>query len=398
MRRLSWVPLVLLLASLPLGAGAGAQETWPTRQWPTASPAAVGLDSAVLAGLETEIASGRYGLVDGMLVIRHGRIAWERSWRYDYDSLFGADIQKPGPLNAHDPGGPYNYLNPWWHPFYRRGELHSLQSVTKTVTSVIIGAAVARGEFPSIDTPVLAFFDTTRVANIDERKRRLTVRHLLTMTAGIDWNESLPYSDPRNAAVQMEASADWVEFTVNRPMAGEPGERFNYSSGASQLLSRIFQVATRQDIEEYAARHLFAPLGIERWFWKRTPTGLADTEGGLYLTPRDVAKVWYLFLRDGRWEGSQVVTRAWVQESVRPAVATSARGAAGVQYGLKWWLVPYGAEGRHAWAGSGFGGQIPIAVPEHDLVIVVTGWNVLPGRPGLPRQVILDRVLRALRP
>lgn len=387
---------LLLIAGLVPGVVL-AQDTWPTKGWPTGSASALGMDSAMLASFAGEIGSGRFGLVDGMVVIRRGRIVFERGWKHNYDSIFVNVINQPGPLNPHDPGGPYNYHNPWWHPFYRNGDLHSLQSVTKTITSVIIGVAVTRGDFPSLDTPVLAFFDTTRVGNVDDRKRRMTVRHLLTMTAGLDWNEGLPYSDPNNAAVQMEASADWIAFTINRPMAEENGQRFNYNSGASQLLSHVFRRASGQDIEEYAARHLFGPLGITNWFWKRTPTGLVDTEGGLYLRRTDLAKIWYLFLKDGRWEGKQIVSREWVQESVKPVIATN-RAPVPTQYGLKWWLAPYGSGGKYAWAGSGFGGQVPIAFPEHDLLVVVTAWNVVPGRPGLGRQVIMDRILGAVRP
>jgi len=184
--------------------------------------------------------------------------------------------------------------------------LHTLQSVTKTVTSVIIGAATARGEFHELSTPVLKFFDESQVANIDERKRPVTLRHLLTMTGGFDWNEGLPYNDPNNTCSLMEASFDWVKFAIDRKMAREPGAVFNYNSGETQLLSHVFRVATGRDIEEYAAEHLFSPLGIERYFWKRSPAGPVDTEGGLYLNPRDMAKIAYLYLRKGVWRGRPV--------------------------------------------------------------------------------------------
>jgi CubicO group peptidase (beta-lactamase class C family) len=270
-----------------------------------------------------------------------------------------------------------------------------MQSVTKTVTSVVIGVATARKEFPDLDTPILKFFDEAKVANVDERKRRITIRHLLTMTGGFDWNEQLPYSDPNNAAVVMEASADWVGFTINRPMAREPGTLFNYSSGESQLLSHIFRVATGKDIEEYAAQHLFAPLGVSDFYWKRTPSGLADTEGGLYLKPHDLAKIAYLFLKNGVWEGKQIVTADWVKASVAPSVAVAPGGA--VKYGFKWWLFPYGDGSRLAWAGSGFGGQMPIIVSEHDLVVVFTGWNIHDDRnKRLSHRVAIDRVIRAI--
>jgi CubicO group peptidase (beta-lactamase class C family) len=366
-------------------------------QWPAARPAAVGLDSATLAGFDADIAAGKYGNVDRFLVIRHGKLAWERRYAHDYGTIYGAEAKEASPLNSHDFTSPYNYYAPWWHPYYRNaGRIHSLQSVTKTVTSVIIGVAVTRGDFPSIDTPVLRFFDTTKVQNLDARKRRMTIRHLLTMTAGLDWNEGLPYTDPANTAVQLEASPDWVTFTIDRPMVEEPGTRFNYSSGVSGLLAYIFHQATGHDIEEYAAHHLFEPLDIREWFWKRSPTGLIDTEGGLYLGPRDLAKIWQTFLQNGRWAGREIVSPGWVKESVTPAVAV---GQTPIRYGLKWWLAPYGADTtKLVWAGSGFGGQLPVAIPEYDLVIVVNAWNILPGRPGLSRQVAVERVLAALRP
>src|SRR5207244_3281496 len=149
---------------------------------------------------------------------------------------------------------------------------------------------------------------------------------------------------------------------------------------------------TGHDIEEYAARYVFAPIGITSWYWKRSPTGLADTEGGLYLKPADLARIWYLFLQNGKWQGKQIVTPEWVKLSTTPAI--DARGA---KYGLKWWLVPYGADNAQlAWAGSGFGGQLPIAFPDKDVIAVFNAWNILPRGPGLGRGVVVSRVLESI--
>lgn len=385
-----------LLTALSASSDAGQDApTFPGRSWPTTTPQRAGVNAAVLDSIDAEIRAGAYGHVDRMLVIRRGQALYDKSYTWDYDRIYGDSARVKSPLNAHDLTSPYNYYNPWWHPTYRRGDLHSLQSVTKTITSVVIGTAVTRGDFPSIDRPVLSFFDTTRVKNIDARKRRMTVRHLLTMTGGFDWDENLPYVDPRNAAVSMEASYDWVEFTIDRPMAREPGAQFNYSSGETQLLAYIFRRATGHDIEEYAARHLFSPLGIERWHWKRTPAGLIDTEGGLYLEAHDLARIWYLFLRDGRWNGAPIVSPEWVRASVTPAVRTGNQPGAS-SYGLKWWLHRNPVDtSRFVWAGSGFGGQLPIAIPELDVVVVFNGWNILPGRPSLPLRRVLERLIRA---
>jgi CubicO group peptidase (beta-lactamase class C family) len=386
--RLKFFPVafsILLLAGWAL-----AQSP---QDWPVANPQDVGLDPKVLAEFDADIASGKYGYIDSMLVIRRGKLAFDRSYRHDYDKIYGKEAKEQSALNAHDPTGPYNYFNPWWHPFYRRGDLHSLQSVTKTVTSVIIGAATARGEFPGLSAPVLRFFDESKVANVDERKRRVTLRHLLTMTGGFDWDEGLPYNDPHNTCSMMEASFDWVKFAIDRKMAREPGTVFNYNSGETQLLSYVFHAATGRDLEEYAAEHLFGPLGIERYFWKRTPAGPVDTEGGLYLNPHDLAKIAYLYLNKGAWRGRPVVTPEWVADSVSPKIEVD---KSGVKYGLKWWLFPYGDGSKTAWAGSGFGGQMPIVVPEHDLVLVFTGWNVFPDKPDLSHREAIERVLRAI--
>ncbi|MGQ0650441.1 MAG: serine hydrolase domain-containing protein [Gemmatimonadaceae bacterium] len=389
-RRICSIAVATLLSSTSATAQAA-----PGRTWPTATPAAVGLNARTLDSIDTEIAAGRYGYVDRLLVIRRGRIAYDRRYTHDYDRIYGDSARAQSPLNAHDLTSPYNYYSPWWHPTYRRGELHTLQSVTKTVTSVVIGTAIMRGDFPSVDTPVLSFFDTTKVANVDGRKRRMTVKHLLTMTGGFDWNENLPYVDPKNSAVGMEASYDWVKFTIDLPMAREPGAQFNYSSGESQLLSHIFRRVTGIDIEEYASRHLFAPLGIEQWFWKRTPAGLVDTEGGLYLEARDLARIWYLFMKNGSWNGTQVVSPEWVRASITPAIAVSPAPNA-PKYGYKWWLYQNPVDtSRLVWSGSGFGGQLPMAFPELDLVVVFNGWNILPGRPSMPLRRMMERLVKA---
>lgn len=393
-------PLVLVAATVAYLAGAPssalAQGSAPKGKWPVASPASVGLNKAVLDSLDAEIAAGKYGFIDRMLVIRHGKVAFDKAYVNDYMKAYGDSAKVKNALNAHDVTGPFNYFNTWWHPYYQRGDLHTLQSVTKTVASAVIGAAVTRGDFPSIDTPVLRFFDTTKVANIDDRKRRMTVRHLMTMTGGIDWNESLPYIDPNNTASGLESSPDWIAFTINRPMMREPGTKFNYSSGESSLLAHVFRQATGTDIEEYAAQHLFAPIGITRWFWKRTPSGTADTEGGLYLEAGDLARIWYLFTQDGMWNGTRVVSADWVKQSVTPAIATGASPNA-AQYGLKWWLYRSPVDStKYVWSGSGFGGQFPMAFPDLDLVVVFNAWNILPRQPGLPLGKVRERLAKAV--
>lgn len=360
-------------------AGVGATQSqpaecstqWPVKQWPTADAARVGIRAAELASLDADLKAGRFGHVDSMLVIRCGSVVKQAIYSRDYQKTYGELAKKKGPLTP-TLNGPYNYYDPAWHPFYRNSSLHTLQSISKTVTSVVIGIAIQRGEFPGIDTPVLKFFDLAQVKNVDDRKQRMTIRHLLTMTAGLEWHESLPYDDPRNSCIIMESLHDWIPFAIDQAMSDEPGRKFNYNSGATQLLSYIFKKATGSDIQDYAARHLFNPLGIKRYFWKRTPTGLTDTEGGLYLRPEDLARIAYLFLRRGQWDGKQIVSHEWVKQSTTPAIEVSAD----TKYGFKWWLPAYGGNRSTAWVGNGFGGQQVIVFPAEEVIVVFTSWNM----------------------
>jgi len=385
--------ILLIVLFLPcLRSGLIAQQT-QTNEWPVATPRSQAMITDSLKAFDDAIASGRYGYIDGMVIIRHGKLVYQKNYKHDYSRIYNEESKKRSGLNALDPGGPYNYYNSWWHPYYRRGDLHSLQSVTKTITSVIIGVATTRKEFPDISTTVLSFFDTTQVKNIDDRKRRMTIRHLLTMTAGFEWNENISYNDPRNDCSQMEASADWIQYVINKPMAFEAGQTFNYNSGASELLAYIFRKATGKDIEQYAAENLFTPLGIDNYFWKRIPSGLVDTEGGLYLSETDLAKIFYLFLKEGRWNDKQLVSKEWVKASITPSISLGQR----TKYGYKWWLHEYDSDNsKYAWAGSGFGGQFPIIIPEYDIVAVFTAWNVIGGNPSLRVMEAINRLINAV--
>jgi len=180
-------------------------------------------------------------------------------------------------------------------------------------------------------------------------------------------------------------------------MSWNPGEAFQYNSGATLILGHVFRLATGIDLEEYAVKHLFTPLGIDDYVWKGTPAGLVDTQEGLYISSRDIAKIAYLYLKNGKWEDRQVMPAEWVAASIEPSF--SATDDKSVEYGYKWWLYPYQDQGedRVAFGGDGFGGQRPIVLPEQDLVLVFTGWNILPDRPSLRAQVAIERILEAVK-
>jgi CubicO group peptidase (beta-lactamase class C family) len=367
--------LVVLLFTSTIFAGIAAAQIPSAKEWPNSAPAAVGLNASKLAALDADLASGKYGLVDSMLVVRCGKQAFEHAYNRDYDTIYGERAKAIGPLN-HDLHGPYNYFSTEFHPYYRHSDLHTMQSISKTVTSITMGVAMQRGEFKAdLDAPILKYFDGYKIANLDDRKRRITLRNLLTMAAGLEWHEDLAYDDPKNSADVMEATRDWVQYVIDQPMVEEPGKRFVYNSGVTVLLAHIFQKTTGRNVDQYAAEYLFQPLGIHS-YWKHSPMGVPDTEGGLYLASRDLARIGSLFLHDGVWEGKRIVPTDWIKQSTAPAIDV---GDGAWKYGFQWWLVPFGkSKEKLAWAAHGFGGQQLIIVPEYDLIAVFTGWDILP--------------------
>ena len=382
------LPLPSLVAQVSATVGSTA-VAWPTHGWSKDTPVNAGLDEKVLAAFDADLASGKYSLVDSFNVFRCGKMVYERKYSHDYGQIYGKEAKTRGPLNAHLTG-PYNYFDPAWHPYYHGTDLHSMQSVSKTVSSVILGIAITRGDFKAgLDTPLLHYFDVTKVKNVDDRKRRITLRHVLTMTTGLDWNEEVAYDGPRNDSSLMEAVDDWVQYVIDKPMAQEPGKVFNYSSGVSEFLAYVFQKETGQDIEKYGEKYLFSPLGIEH-YWKRTPLGLVDTEGGLYLCGSDLAKIGYLYLHDGLWDGQQIVSKDWVKQSLAPFIDAED----GYKYGFKWWLLPRANPKQYVWMGIGFGGQRLMVFPEEDLIVVFTGWEIL--KDPASGQQFVSRILPAV--
>ena len=392
---LAFIACVLLASAAVLLAGGPAarpagDDLWPTKGWATASPASVGLDEQVLLRLDKDMASGKYSqMVDSFAVFRCGKKVFERTYPHDYAKIYAKEAKERGPYNERLTGR-YNYFDPEWHPYYHGTDLHTMQSISKTVTSVIVGAAIQRGDFKAdLDTPVLKYFDTSKgngkVKNVDERKRRVTLRDLLAMTTGLDWNdEGFDTGDnPQNDTSLMEASDDWVQYAMDKPMVAEPGKVWNYNSGATVLLAYIFQKETGQDIDDYGQKYLFAPLGI-RHEWKRTYLGVVDTEGGLYLNGSDLAKIGYLYLHDGMWDGQRIVSSEWVKESVTPYFQTNPEPQFKNEftYGFNWWLFKLPDSTSRVWMGRGFGGQDLYVFPKQGLIVTFTAWDILPSSTG----------------
>jgi hypothetical protein len=256
--------------------------------------------------------------------------------------------------------------------------------------------AMRDGKIDSTDRRVMEFFADRTIANLDDAKKAITIRHLLDMTSGLEWTEGLD-GIPRSFFA-MERSPDWQQYILDRPMAAAPGTLFYYDSGNSHLLSAILTKLTGKSALDYGREVLFGPLGIDDVLWRGDPQGISGGGAGLYLHPRDMAKIGYLYLRGGVWEGQQILPASWIENVRKADVDMREAWAKELRYGRQFWVMP----GRDAYMAVGFDRQLIIVMPKLDIVAVMTGsarFPTLNGTPTRPRYgfaAIVDRLTDAV--
>jgi len=336
----------------------------PAWEWPVSTPEEQGLDSKKLAELEELIRKGELcPRLHALLIVRHGYLVVE------------------------------DYFSDW-----KRDGLHTLQSVSKSFTSALVGIAIARGEFKGVDEKILDFFpDMKGIANMDERKASIRLKDLLTMRSGTDYHEQGANSPHEQLNRLLKG---WDKFYLDRPMLKPPGTEFLYDSGGVTLLSAMLKKRSGMHAHEYADRFLFKPLGIEKKFWFRNLEGQTAAGGGLALAARDTARFGLLYLKNGRWGDEQVVPEDWVRESFRKHVDLAAKDQPPFGYGYLWWIFapdPRGKTGQDIYAARGRFGQFIFIVPEYDMVVVMNSY----ARPGIDKDnfmsLFYDQILPTVR-
>lgn len=271
-------------------------------------------------------------------------------------------------------------LDVYVHPF-RPGDIHNLYSVTKSVVSALIGIAIEQGYIESLDQHVLDFFTDREVKNLNDDKADMTLEHLLTMTSGLECRDSYLYSN--HGLEEMHKTDDWIQYVLDLPMEAPPGTKFEYCNGASMLLSAILQEATGVSALEYAQENLFGPLGVRDVQWDNSPNGITMGYSRLHMHPQDMAKIGYLYLNNGLWNGELVVPAEWVAVSTRTHVRAETLQEG---YGCHWWVAP-----PQMFLALGYGGQFIFVIPEKDMVVVFT--SSLEGRDFYVPQELLDEYI-----
>lgn len=307
--------------------GMSSRNYWPTESWHTTTPGKQNMRKSVLNQVDAYIENWNeehyFSNVDSIIVVKNGYIVKEA-----YFGLYGQE------------------------------DIHAIWSITKSVTSILIGIAIDEGYIDSVEENVLDFFSDRVIANVDERKESVRLEHLLMMSTGFNY--------PGDDAIWMGwmSASDQVQYILDLPMAFRPGSYFNYDTGGSHLLSAILEKATNKSALEFAQEKLFNPLGITHLQWQYDKQGTYFGGHGLYLEPQDIAKLGYLYINNGTWDNEQIVSSDWVNYTTTTKWLLSDYWG----YSHQWWTHPI----FDAFAAAGRYGQRIIAIKDKDLVVTFT--------------------------
>lgn len=353
--------LSLVFALLIASASGCAKETfstaeyWPTDGWRASTPEAQGIDSAKLDEMFKYIEKSKFD-IHSILIVKNG----------------------------------YMVTEAYYYP-YKKEYKHIINSAAKSITSALVGLALEDGYIKSTDQEVVDIFPDMDIANMDTRKKSMTIKNLLMMTAGLEWNEEGAYGSPGDSNTQMWAAPDQLQYLLDKPMKEEPGRSFYYNSGASHVLSAIVQKTSGKTSFNYATERIFKPLGIFNISWGIDKQGIYSGSSRIFIKSEDLAKYGYLYLNKGKWEGNQLIPEAWIEESTKKQIDTP-RGLAGrYGYGYQWWQNKFGG-----YSARGFAGQYLFVVPEHNLVAVFTG-GLAPANFYRPEELMDKYIIPAIK-
>ncbi|UCF90550.1 MAG: serine hydrolase [Desulfobacterales bacterium] len=339
--------LAFVICWLNAATSSASVDYWPTEGWRYSVAENQGMDSGRLAKMVEFIQKKKYE-IDNITVIRNG----------------------------------YVVLDAYFHPF-QKDTKHIIHSCTKSITSALIGIAMAEGFIKNVTEPVLGFFPNLTPAESSASKRAITLEHLLIMAPGLKCQDSYRYG--WRGLYEMQQSADWIQYMLDLPISEAPGTRFEYCNGATFLLSAIIQETTGMKTLEFAEKRLFSPLGIKDVKWRTNPQRIDIGYGGMWLKPHDMAKIGWLYLNQGRWENRQVVPAAWVEASTRGHISANLFD----RYGYQWWVDSAGY-----YMAVGYRGQFIYVIPEKNMVVVFTS-DLPGGRFHIPGTLLIKYIIPA---
>ncbi len=339
------------------------------REWTISSPESLNLETERLSEIARWLDTIPDSNVHSILVARNSSLAFE---------LYRA-------------GNDERWREPLPNANHSTSTKHDLRSVTKVITGLLVGRALQQGLISSLDDPIFKYLP--KYAHLcTAGKEHILVRHLLTMSAGLEWNENISAADPLHGEMRLWRSDDMLRTALEPRLEFAPGSVWNYSGGCTELLGSMLQNVSGRPIDEYAEETLFKPLSIRDVEWARHSDGTPSASGGLRMCSRDLAKIGQVMIDKGRWQNKQVVSAAWLEQSLTPQIGADDRL---FFYGYHCWLAQSLVHGRVVrWAaGIGLGGQRLIVIPEFDMVVVITAGHYSDGMQAWLPLVILNRYI-----
>lgn len=344
--------------------------------WETASLNSVGMNMLRLIDLVDKIKNNTYTEVHSVVIVKNDKLV--------FDEYF--------------PGHDFGYTGQNFHGDYiefNRDTRHNTHSATKSFTSALVGIAIEKGFIQSVADKIFDYFpDYSNLLN--QQKEKITIEHLLTMSSGFEWNEwDVSISQSDHDIVRMNSSSDPVYYVLNKPVVTEPGTAYYYNGGTVDLLGQLVRRASNMNVKSFSRTYLFEPLGITNYNWQTLyPSGITCCHGDIYITPRDMAKFGYLYLKKGLWEGTRIISEEWVNLSVQNHIIPPVNWAYG--YGYLWWLRRYNTGSRYYYSfnAEGWGGQQIIVIPSENMIVVFTGANYVNNPPN--DEIMCNYILPAI--
>jgi CubicO group peptidase (beta-lactamase class C family) len=360
--------------------------------WEPSSLVDEGIDSKKINALMRDILTQRFENIHGVLLVRNGKLVLEEYFN----------------------GYSFNFSGPKFRGqqiAYGQEKLHVTASVTKSVTSALVGVAIDRGFIRDVNESMTVFFPQY-MNLIDEKKARIALEHLLTLTSGLEWNEiELWFREPQFDLARLWAVPDPIEYILSKDVVHEPGTYWYYSGGDVILLGEIIRKSSGLQMDAFAARFLMKPLGITEYEWDHINPDIIHASGNLKLRPRDMAKFGQLFLNGGTWKNQRIISETWTKKSTAPIVSIPKNAIlklvareylpwvanAGDRYGYLWWVKSYCTDSGcvDSYLADGWGGQKIIMFPSLDLVVVFTGGNYATHEP--VHEMVCEYILPAVQ-
>ena len=302
------------------------------------------LNSTILNNLVKKIIDGDYGEIHSLLIYKDNTLVIEKYFRG-----------------------------------YNENDLHVCYSVTKSVTSALIGIAIDKGYLNGVTKKILSFFPQyTSIQNPSEWKNSINLHQVLSMSAGFQWDEfTLPYTNPDNDVRKLISSSDWIKYILDLPVTNQPGTIFTYNSGCTTLLGEMIYESTGLKTDQFCETNIFEPLKIFNWEWEKGPNDIINTFGGLKLKPVDMLKFGRLYLQKGKWNGKQLISESWINNSTAAKININNY----YEYAYQWWRYRDASSTARilqindVYYADGWGGQFIWVVPHLNMVVVTTGGN-----------------------